>query len=91
MSGISHASLTEVIRPIYRTFHTSRLDIIRLGRRVGIGAEGEVYEIQDSADIERPSFKPVLLALLIAFFIGMMMNPGGSMCGNALLYVANVE
>jgi DNA-binding helix-hairpin-helix protein with protein kinase domain len=47
MSGISHASLTEVIRLIHRTFHTSRLDLIRLGQRVGIGAEGEVYETQN--------------------------------------------
>lgn len=37
------------------------------------------------AVIERSSFKLVLLALLIAFFIGMMMNSGGSMCGNTLL------
>jgi DNA-binding helix-hairpin-helix protein with protein kinase domain len=37
------------------------------------------------AVIERDSFKLVLLALLIAFFIGMMMNPGGSMCLNARL------
>jgi hypothetical protein len=35
--------------------------------------------------IKRNSFKPVLWALLIAFFIGMMMNPGhGLSCGNAL-------
>jgi hypothetical protein len=35
--------------------------------------------------IKRNSFNPVLWALLIAFFIGMMMNPGhGGVCGNAL-------
>jgi hypothetical protein len=42
-------------------------------------------EMDWRAVIERNSFKLVLLALLIAFFVGMMMNSGGSVCGNALL------
>ncbi|HEV2666245.1 MAG TPA: hypothetical protein VG324_15105 [Blastocatellia bacterium] len=43
-------------------------------------AEKDWHEV-----IRRNSFKPVLWALLIAFFIGMMMNPGpGRVCGNAL-------
>src|SRR6266508_3548514 len=51
MSKISGDSQTEVIRPIHRIFHTSQSDIVRLGRRIGIGAEGEVYEIQDNSDL----------------------------------------
>jgi len=39
------------IRPIRGVFHTSQSDIIRLGRRIGAGAEGEVYEIQDRSDL----------------------------------------
>src|SRR5262245_8724551 len=38
-------------RPIRKVFHTSQSDIIRLGRRTGAGAEGEVYEIQDKSDL----------------------------------------
>src|SRR5262245_66644673 len=51
MSRIPGDSQTEVIRPIHRIFHTSQSDIIRLGRRTGAGAEGEVYEIQDKSDL----------------------------------------
>src|SRR5215813_1431696 len=39
----------------------------------------------------RNSFKPVLLALLIAFFIGLMLNQGGGGSFNAVQYEANVE
>jgi hypothetical protein len=46
MSGISSASQAAAIRPIHKIFRTSRSDAIRLGRRIGIGAEGGVYEIQ---------------------------------------------
>src|SRR5262249_29219692 len=51
MSKIPGASRTEAIRPIHRIFHTSQSDIIQLGRRIGTGAEGEVYEMQDSSDL----------------------------------------
>jgi DNA-binding helix-hairpin-helix protein with protein kinase domain len=51
MSKISVDSQTEVIRPIHRLFHTSESDIVRLGWRIGTGAEGEVYEIQDNSDL----------------------------------------
>src|SRR5215510_13236052 len=51
MSRISQASEAEVIRPIPGSFLNSQSSIVRLGRRIGIGAEGEVYEIQDSADL----------------------------------------
>jgi DNA-binding helix-hairpin-helix protein with protein kinase domain len=51
MSRISGASQKEAISPIHRIFHTSQSDIVRLGRRIGIGAEGEVYEIQDRSDL----------------------------------------
>src|SRR5262245_41093889 len=51
MSRISQASKAEVIRPIRGSFLNSQSNIVRLGRRIGIGAEGEVYEIQDSADL----------------------------------------
>src|SRR5262245_38196515 len=47
MSGIYNASQAEVIRPIRGSFLTSESNIVRLGRRIGIGAEGEVFEIQD--------------------------------------------
>jgi len=39
------------IRAIRGVFHTSQSDIIRLGQRIGAGAEGEVYEIQDRSDL----------------------------------------
>ena len=51
MSGISQASQAGVIRPIHGSFLTSKSEIVRLGRRIGIGAEGEVYEIQDRSDL----------------------------------------
>jgi hypothetical protein len=51
MSKIPSDSQTEAIRPIHRIFHTSQSDIVRLGRRIGTGAEGEVYEIQDKSDL----------------------------------------
>src|SRR5215467_10432532 len=51
MSRIPGDSQTKAIRPIHRIFHTSQSDIVRLGRRIGTGAEGEVYEIQDSSDL----------------------------------------
>jgi DNA-binding helix-hairpin-helix protein with protein kinase domain len=51
MSRISGDSQAEAISPIHRIFHTSQSDIVRLGRRIGIGAEGEVYEIQDNSDL----------------------------------------
>jgi DNA-binding helix-hairpin-helix protein with protein kinase domain len=51
MSRIPSASQTEAIRPIHRLFHTSESDIVRLGWRIGTGAEGEVYEIQDKNDL----------------------------------------
>jgi DNA-binding helix-hairpin-helix protein with protein kinase domain len=51
MSEISGDSQTEVIRPVHRIFHTSQSEIVRLGWRIGTGAEGEVYEIQDNSDM----------------------------------------
>src|SRR5262245_37293056 len=51
MSGISQASQAGVIRPIHGSFLTSKSEIVRLGRRIGIGAEGEVYKIQDNSDL----------------------------------------
>src|SRR5262245_18014006 len=51
MSRISSASQSEVISPIHRIFHTPQSDIVRLGRRIGTGAEGEVYDIQDRSDL----------------------------------------
>ena len=51
MSRIPGASQSEAISPIHRIFHTSQSDIVRLGRRIGTGAEGEVYEIQDKSDL----------------------------------------
>src|SRR5262252_4592538 len=51
MSGISQASQGGVIRPIHGSFLTSKSEIVRLGRRIGVGAEGAVYEIQDRSDL----------------------------------------
>jgi len=51
MSRIPGDSQTEAISPIHRIFHTSQSDIVRLGRLIGTGAEGEVYEIQDNSDL----------------------------------------
>src|SRR5262245_50682469 len=51
MSKIPGGSQTEAISPIHRIFHTSQSDVVRLGWRIGTGAEGEVYEIQDNGDL----------------------------------------
>src|SRR5262244_2762715 len=51
MSRIPGDSQTGAIRPIHRIFHTSQSEIVQLGRRIGVGAEGEVYEIQDRSDM----------------------------------------
>ncbi len=51
MSRTSHAVQAEVVHPIQRIFYTSPSDVIKLGSRIGIGAEGEVYEIQDRTDL----------------------------------------
>src|SRR5262245_34901739 len=51
MSRIPGASRTEVISPIHRIFHASQSEIVRLGRRIGTGAEGEVYEIQGRSEL----------------------------------------
>src|SRR5215475_13272682 len=51
MSRIPEASQKGAISPIHRIFHTSQSDIVRLGWRIGTGAEGEVYEIQDNSDL----------------------------------------
>ena len=44
-------STSHSIRPIRGVFHTSQSDIIRLGPRIGAGAEGVIYEIQDRSDL----------------------------------------
>ncbi|HEY8460132.1 MAG TPA: hypothetical protein VIM99_07110 [Blastocatellia bacterium] len=44
-------SRSKVVRPIHKIFYASRSDRIRLGRRIGTGAEGEVYEIQNRSDL----------------------------------------
>src|SRR5262250_2989305 len=51
MSRIPGDSQTEAIRPVHRIFHTSQSEIVRLGWRIGTGAEGEVCEIQDNSDL----------------------------------------
>src|SRR5262245_3718776 len=51
MSKIAGASQTEAISPIHKIFYASQTDIVRLGRLIGMGAEGEVYEIQDKNDL----------------------------------------
>src|SRR5262245_8520041 len=51
MSKIPGASQTEAISPIHKIFYASQIDIVRLGRLIGTGAEGEVYEIQDKNDL----------------------------------------
>jgi DNA-binding helix-hairpin-helix protein with protein kinase domain/Tfp pilus assembly protein PilF len=51
MSRISNASQAEAIRPIHGSFLTSKSEIVRLGRRIGVGAEGAVHEIQDRSDL----------------------------------------
>src|SRR5262245_44551576 len=54
MSRIPGASKKEAIRPIHKIFYASQspsAEAVRLGRRIGTGAEGEVYEIQDKNDL----------------------------------------
>src|SRR5262245_47903832 len=51
MSKIAGASQTEAISPIHKIFYASQTDIVRLGRLIRMGAEGEVYEIQDKNDL----------------------------------------
>jgi DNA-binding helix-hairpin-helix protein with protein kinase domain len=54
MSRIPGASQTEAIRPAHRIFYTSQspnAEAVRLGRLIGSGAEGEVYEIQGRSDL----------------------------------------
>src|SRR5262245_18249998 len=54
MSRILGASQTESIRPVHGIFYASQspnAEAVRLGRRIGSGAEGEVYEIQDRSDL----------------------------------------
>src|SRR5499426_3698707 len=51
MSRIPGASQSEVIRPVHRIFHTSQSEAVRLGRLIGAGAEGQVYEIQDKSGL----------------------------------------
>jgi len=51
MSRISGATQSEAARPIPSVFYTSQSDTVRLGGRIGTGAEGEVYEIQDNSDL----------------------------------------
>src|SRR2546425_908666 len=51
MSRIPKASQAEAISPAHRILHASQSDIVQLGRRIGAGAEGEVYEIQDKSDL----------------------------------------
>jgi DNA-binding helix-hairpin-helix protein with protein kinase domain len=51
MSRISGDLQAEAIRPAHKIFHTSQSETVRLGRRIGAGAEGVVYEIQDRSDL----------------------------------------
>ena len=51
MSRISGDSQAEAISPIHRIFYESQSDTVRLGQRIGTGAEGEVYEIQGKSDL----------------------------------------
>src|SRR5215813_592679 len=51
MSRIPQTSQASVIRPVHGSFLTSKSEIVRLERRIGVGAEGEVYEIQDRSDL----------------------------------------
>ncbi|MBO0857211.1 MAG: hypothetical protein J2P21_01900 [Chloracidobacterium sp.] len=51
MSRISSASQSEAARPIPGIFYTPQSDAVLLGGRIGNGAEGEVYEIQDQSDL----------------------------------------
>jgi DNA-binding helix-hairpin-helix protein with protein kinase domain len=51
MSRIPQISRAEAIRPIHKIFHTTKSEPVGLGRRIGRGAEGEVFEVQDRADL----------------------------------------
>jgi DNA-binding helix-hairpin-helix protein with protein kinase domain/Tfp pilus assembly protein PilF len=51
MLRISGDSQAEAISPIHRIFYESQSDTVRLGQRIGTGAEGEVYEIQAKSDL----------------------------------------
>src|SRR5262245_31818202 len=51
MSRIPSNTQVEVIHPINGSFLTSKSEIVRLGRRIGIGAEGAVHEIQGRGDL----------------------------------------
>src|SRR5262245_11685197 len=51
ISQTSPALQAEAIRPIHRIFRAAQSDLVRLGSRIGRGAEGEVYEIQDQNDL----------------------------------------
>jgi DNA-binding helix-hairpin-helix protein with protein kinase domain len=51
MLGVSHALQSKGIRPVRGIFYTSQSDMVRLGRRIGTGAEGEVYEIRGRSDL----------------------------------------
>jgi DNA-binding helix-hairpin-helix protein with protein kinase domain len=54
MSGTSQTS--QILQPernntIQQAYHTTQSGPIRFGRRIGRGAEGQVYEIQDQGDL----------------------------------------
>jgi DNA-binding helix-hairpin-helix protein with protein kinase domain len=51
MSRVPRDSQLEADSPIHRIFYSSQSDTVRLGRRIGSGAEGEVYEIQAKSDL----------------------------------------
>src|SRR5262245_36640354 len=51
MSRIAVTSQSEADLPVHGIFYTSQSEIIRLDRRLGIRAEGEVREIQDRSDL----------------------------------------
>jgi DNA-binding helix-hairpin-helix protein with protein kinase domain len=51
MLGVSHTLQSKGIRPVRGIFYTSQSDMVRLGRRIGTGAEGEVYEIRGRSDL----------------------------------------
>jgi DNA-binding helix-hairpin-helix protein with protein kinase domain len=51
MLGVSHALQSKGIRAVRGIFYTSQSDMVRLGRRIGTGAEGEVYEIRGRSDL----------------------------------------
>src|SRR5262245_47322887 len=51
---ITGPSRKEAIRPVRKIFYASQLpgaEAVLLGQRIGTGAEGEVYEIQDNSDL----------------------------------------